>query len=332
MLAITEEANEYRKKFHEYYYEKIANDLAKFEQSRKPEFAKYTLWMALTVLTAAVTICCLIYFSQIIPQGFWDRNGPGQAILSIGGLIMVGFYFLGVKVKKNFENKVKEKIIHSFLSFFGAFRWSSKEKIDKEELIESKLVGNNKHMGVTGDDYFEGTYKDVKIIISELSLDIPGNKRRLQIFDGIFVKLSMNKKINSHTIVKEDFSIKTLEGCYHLPQSFSGMDKTELEDPEFNKMFDVYTQDQVEARYILTTSFMERFKRLKEVYKAKEIRASFKDSSTLLIGLSCNKDMFVLGDVRKPITDSGEIQQLFEEFLAVISLVDLLKLDSKTGL
>lgn len=35
-------------------------------------------------------------------------------------------------------------------------------------------------------------------------------------------------------------------------------DVVRLEDPEFEKIFVVYSSDEVEARYILSTSFMER--------------------------------------------------------------------------
>jgi len=140
----------------------------------------------------------------------------------------------------------------------------------------------------------------------------------------------MNKQFESHTIVTQDFTVDALIN-EQLPSKFSGLEKTELEDPDFNKVFNVFTNDEVEARYILTTAFMERFKELKLVFGAKRIRAAFFNNS-LLIALSCHRDMFSLGNLLKPVTDSGQIQELFEEFLAVLSIIDLLKLDSKLGL
>lgn len=109
------------------------------------------------------------------------------------------------------------------------------------------------------------------------------------------------------------------------------MENVALEDPEFNKMFHVFTQNQVEARYILTTAFMERIKHLKDTFKTNHIRASFLDDS-VLIAMDSSREWFKLGDLRKPVDDVGEFQEFFEEFVAVLSLVELLHLDSKTGM
>jgi hypothetical protein len=43
------------------------------------------------------------------------------------------------------------------------------------------------------------------------------------------------------------------------------LEKVKLESPEFENKFIVYSNDQVEARYILTPSFMERLLKLQEL-------------------------------------------------------------------
>lgn len=330
MLVQTFEVNEYRRKFFGYYHSKIASDLASLEQYRAPELVKYRFWQCLIGVSVIITLWALYHFYNIMPDGFWDKGGPGECIMVTGGAFCSLFYYLALRVKKNFEEMVKTEVIKSFLSFFGDFRWSFQdESISESEMEFSKLVGTITKS--ESDDYFEGTHRGEKLIISEVKLTRGTGKNETDIFKGVFIKLNMNKKFDSHTIVIEDCTfIKTctLPG---LPYKFSDMEKTELEDPEFNKMFDVFTEDEVEARYILTTSFMERLKNLKEVYKAKDIRASFLDN-TVLIALSCKKDMFIMGDVTKPVSDSGEMQTMFEEFAAILAIIDLLKLDVKTGL
>lgn len=333
MLSNTQETQELRKNFHQYYYNNILGELASFEQYRQSELFKYMAWMACLVIAALVGIGSFIYFMQTMPPDlFWGtghRDGMFQAIIIIFVLIISGFYVLADKVKKKFEIKVKRGVINSFLKFFGDFRWSSKESVTEDEILDSKLVEIITKLD--SDDYFEGTYKDLKIVISENKITQGTGKNSTTTFEGLFIKLKMRKQVDSHTIVAQDGSFEKFMTNFYLPSKFEGLEKTELEDPEFNKMFDVHTDDEVGARYILTVSFMERLKRLKEVYNAKDIRASFK-GNTLLIALYCKKDMFVLGDVRKPVTDSGEIQTLFEEFAAVLSIVDVLNLTSKTGL
>lgn len=326
MLSTTQEAKEYRKKFHEYYYGKILPILETFEETRKAKYFKYKIYLYSGVLS----VICAVGF--LILAVFWASlaaNWTFGLTVAAASLFLVGADTLGnaKKFKKSFEKDVKDTVIEVFLTFFGNFQWRQKGFLDEKEIKASKLVGI--FNAWIPDDYFEGNFSETKFIISEMKLELreKSNKQYVDIFNGIFIKLSSNKITTSHTIIKEKFSL----GSLLLPKMFLGLNKTELEDIEFNKMFDVYTDDEVEARYIITTTFIERFKHLKAMFNANEIRASFRGSS-ILIALSCKKDMLVLGDIRKPITEYQEIQTLFEEFLAVMSIVEVLNLDSKTGL
>ena len=66
-----------------------------------------------------------------------------------------------------------------------------------------------------------------------------------------------------------------------------------LEDPEFESLFNVYGEDQVESRYILSTSLMRRLVELWNRFKeagAKDIRISFIDSY-IFIAIDFRKDL-----------------------------------------
>jgi len=333
MSAITEETMDYRKRFKAYYYDKIANELASFEAYRTPQMVIYYFYIFMIILTIAIAIGWVLSIGKTMPPGFWDRSGDGNFIIYGVFGICSGFWFLANKVKKNFEIKVKKGVIESFLAFFGDFKWMPRESLPREEIEQSKLIGLITDL--KADDYFQGTHKGLKFVISEFKTWRGRGKQRHQTFGGIFVKIDMNKKIQGHTIVTEELSVaKQLTTFNKFPLcgvDSSGLEKVELEDIEFNKMFKVYSTDQVESRYILTTTFMERLKNLKEIYKVCQIKASFFDDS-ILIAMGCQRDMFLLGDLNIPVTDTGEVQELFDEFISVLSLVDLLHLDSKTGL
>lgn len=320
MLATTQEANEYRQKFHAYYSEKIVNDLASFENLRKTELKK---WVGV-IIFAAFTIALLIWLIAYFPSQ--NGNSSGKII----GAIAVGFWFWAHNISKSFENKVKKSIMHSFLSFFGDFSWHPSMSISKNEIDKSKLIGN--FNSIEPDDYFQGTYKGLKIYFSDcvLSNGSKYSNNYKRIFDGLFIQLEMNKSFKAHTILLENSHINLLTN-FSLPHNFPDMEKVSLEDPEFNKMFHIFAQDQVEARYVLTTAFIERFKHLKDTFKANHIRASFLDNSVLIV-MDSNREWFKLGDLRKPVDDAGEFQEFFEEFVAVLSLIELLNLTSKTGM
>lgn len=339
MLSITEETQNYRKAFHAYFYNNILKNLQKFEVKRKSTCLKYQILVGLTVLSFCFAIGYMLWGVADIQ----NKGNIAKIVMALG----VGLFMIARNYKKSFEKEVKTGVINSFLSFFGNFYWSMDECIPKEDIEYSRLIGN--FSTIRNDDFFKGLHDGVKITISEMTLlrknrfedakdtfDDPlsmvGNNDKNSdiVFDGLFIKLDINKLLNSHTIIIENtpFVDKFFSA---LPNNFQGMEKVELEDPDFNKQFSVFSEDQTEARYILTTTFMERFKHLKDIFATNHIRASFQNNS-ILIAICCDKDLFVLGDVTKPVTDTQEVQTLFEEFAAVLSLIEILKLNMKLNL
>jgi hypothetical protein len=98
------------------------------------------------------------------------------------------------------------------------------------------------------------------------STDSKGNTRTEYhtIFKGLFVIADFNKNFNGVTLVLPDTAEKMLGRFGKSLQalgarlSFSSRELVKLEDPEFEKQFVVYGNDQVEARYLLSPSLMRR--------------------------------------------------------------------------
>lgn len=145
-------------------------------------------------------------------------------------------------------------------------------------------------------------------------------------FKGLLVLFEYKKKIKGHTVIfeneKENFLVKTF-----LTQ---GYEKVNLEDVEFNKKFSVYTTNQIDARYLLTTGFMERLKNLKQNFKSKYIRASFKNEE-LLLAIQADKNLFEMGSVWHKL-DPKTYQTMFIELISILQITDALNLDNDTGL
>jgi len=144
-------------------------------------------------------------------------------------------------------------------------------------------------------------------------------------FKGVVVEFDMNKNFEGHTFVLEN--AKT-SNCIKFDHS--KFEEIKLEDVEFNKKYNVYSNDQVEARYVLTTGFMERFLNMKTAFNAKYIRAAFKDGK-ISIAMHVGKDLFAMGSLNKD-TDSNTFTELFDEILSVLELIKELKLNQKIGL
>ncbi|WP_299117084.1 DUF3137 domain-containing protein [uncultured Winogradskyella sp.] len=91
-------------------------------------------------------------------------------------------------------------------------------------------------------------------------------------FRGMFSWLHYPKRLNGHTVVLTKSYSTKLNRLASF--KFNEEQKVVLEDPRFIKEFMVYSTDQVEARYVLSTALMEHIVALKEKFN-RDIALSF---------------------------------------------------------
>jgi len=144
-------------------------------------------------------------------------------------------------------------------------------------------------------------------------------------FQGVIIEFDMNKNFEGHTFLVENAATKRA-----IKVDYSKFQEVKLEDIEFCKKYKVYSDNQIEARYVLTTGFMERFKNMKTAFKAKYIRAAFKDGK-ITIAIHAGRDLFAMANLNKD-ADCETFKELFDEVLSVLELTEELKLNQKLGL
>lgn len=144
-------------------------------------------------------------------------------------------------------------------------------------------------------------------------------------FRGVFVEFDMNKNFEGHT-----FLFENAQTNHSIKFNHSKFQEVKLEDSEFCKKYKIYSDNQVEARYVLTTAFIERFKNMKTAFKAEYIRAAFKDGK-ITIALHAGRDLFAMASLNKD-SDSNTFTELFDEILSVLELIEALKLNQNIGL
>ncbi len=108
-------------------------------------------------------------------------------------------------------------------------------------------------------------------------------------------------------------------------------EKITLEDVKTNKRFNAYSSDQIEGRYLLTPAFIERFNNLKTAFGTNKLKCSFHNDK-LYIAVSTNRDLFELGNIFKSVHNQNEINNFYNEIIAIYKIIEYLKLDERTGL
>lgn len=136
----------------------------------------------------------------------------------------------------------------------------------------------------------------------------------VDIFRGFFFMADFQKDFKGQTMVYRNAWIKLR----------FGEERVKLENPEFEKSFDVYSTDQVEARYLLTPTIMERLLELDKKFPG-QITACFQNSK-VIIAIPDQTNHFE-ANIWKPITDSQNIMYEFQTIRLLIGIIDDLNLN-----
>ncbi|MBR3676599.1 MAG: DUF3137 domain-containing protein [Alphaproteobacteria bacterium] len=99
--------------------------------------------------------------------------------------------------------------------------------------------------------------------------------------------------------------------------------QVKLEEISFNKNWNVLTDNQVEARYILTPVFMEKINEVKKLFYGKHIDFSFFDNK-LLLAVHTRKNMFETTTLLTPALDYHKVREVVSQLHSIFSVIDVL--------
>ena len=145
-----------------------------------------------------------------------------------------------------------------------------------------------------------------------------------QVFYGQAFIAKFNKSFKDEVFIiprKKKSFFNLSDTSLHL-SSFGS--KVTLEDPEFMKMFDVYSDNQVEARYILSTSMMQRIKDMVSKTEG-EFYLSFRNNRISVLNNSWANRFEV--SLFKSLTKDEQIIRFYEELCEQLHIIDDLKLN-----
>jgi hypothetical protein len=189
----------------------------------------------------------------------------------------------------------------------------------------------------SGDDSISGNIGQTRIHCSEVhaeykteSTDSKGHHHTHwhTIFKGLFFVADFNKNFTGSTVVLPEVIPSFLGELGAVAQSWNIMrgELIRMEDPEFERMFVVYGNDQIEARYILTPGLMRRIMKFKNK-SSRQIYLSFVESK-IYIALSYSQPLFEPA-ISKTLLDFGALAPYFEDLELAAGIVDDLNLNTR---
>lgn len=249
-----------------------------------------------------------------------DDKGAGLSLVFLGAL-----YWWVTQPRRQYAAEYKKKILPQIAKLFGALSYDIKGRIDMAAMEPSKIIPY--HDLYSAEDYFSGIYKGVEIEFSEITLqkkkrDKDGDTHYITVFKGLAILLAMkNRRFYGHTILDRERS-KLGEWFWQKSKSFK---RADLVDPEFEKIFDVFTNDQVEARYLIDPVMIEQLKGLYAEYEGERMYAAFYDSKMLIL-IASKHNHFEPAKLEIPATDPQNILSMKKEVGEILSIIDKLDL------
>lgn len=174
------------------------------------------------------------------------------------------------------------------------------------------------------EDLIEGCLGKTNFICSEVHAEerrARSTKNGVQyywedIFKGFLFIADFHKEFQGETTILRNSFFKVKMGA----------SRVKMENPDFEKVFDVFSTNQIEARYLITPSMMERMLKLDSNFK-KGVTISFRNS-TILVAIPDSKNRFE-ADVWSSLNDMSILKSDFAVLQSLLEIVDELNLNTR---
>lgn len=132
-------------------------------------------------------------------------------------------------------------------------------------------------------------------------------------FRGQMLVIDFDRTFLGRTVVLRD------KGMFNR-KTKGDMKRVGLVDPVFEKIFEAYGTDQVEARYLLPPDFMQRLVDLEHLVDGKNIRFGFIGGQLLIAVETHNR--YEAGSMFQPLTETARTQKILDEIGAIYDVID----------
>jgi len=306
----------------EFYDTALLADLNVLENKRKAILGKLTV---AAVVIAVIGLIALVFISQQI--------GSFAPAILFPLIICIMIFAVTIWIfTKSYVMEFKLTIIQRIVNFIDEnLSYSARGHIPKSTFVASQIF-KTKPNRYKGDDYVSGKIGETRTEFSELHAEYESgsgkNRSRHTVFKGLFFIADFNKHFTCRVVVLPDTAEKLFGAFGKLLQSWNiARDQiVKLEDPEFERNFVVYASDQIQARYILSMSLMERIVDFK-MKTGRPIYLSFVGSN-VFVAISYTRNLFE-PRLFRTILDFELVQEYFEDLQLAVGIVDDLNLNTR---
>lgn len=338
--------------FEEYYEDEYHRAIKRYYESVKN---KKTFCIIVGFVTLIFLIALLEYIFkslnlfEILNEYYTVVKYSCFTILAI--IIFIPVY---ISLKKEMYG-INEHVIRDILLFINEgdsskVEYKPKSKLSNDSLNKMELF-NLDVVRYTGKNFSTAYYKKHLMTFADINTYIydvkkykkiiyRNGKKRIRtytkrkkhnIFDGIYIGATLNKENSAHIyLIPNNLSNRVLQSKIMNFIKYEGK-PVMLENLDFSNKYKVFCNDEIQARYILSLSLMEKINNLDEQFKCKKYIV-FKEGKRFAICM----EGITIEDIRKinlPIFRNKNrelkvLNKVYERIKSLFEIYDILGLDN----
>lgn len=256
----------------------------------------------------------LLLILAIVAASMSGQIGWAVGILVLGGFVL---YFFAYGPLDAVSKRVKQQSLSNISDAMGVnFQMGGFDPPAFQRCHQLRLLPG--YTSTSFEDLFHGTFKNAGFDLYEAHLqETRGsgkNRRTVTTFRGQVIRLAFPRQFQGLTIVRRD------AGVFNMLNGYPNLKKIGLVDPKFEKIFEVYGDDQVEARFLVHPAFMERLMQLETALKGQRLRCAFQQGDLLIAVEGGN--LFEPGSMFQPLVDQARARKIVDDIASVMRVVD----------
>ncbi len=288
------------------------------------------------LLLSGIVLALVLFLSF----AFASASGPQPGATGSFLVLFIPCFFLScapyLLMMRGVKLQYKKLVIPALLKEIDSgLQFDPKRYIREDDFRGSKLFSRFAN-SYRGQDLVYGSYKGIPLRFSELKVKEEHHGGRNSycriIFIGVFMIADFNKDFKyRHWVLPDtaEASFGQVVGNFLQKHSLPGRGRmTRMEDPAFEKRFVVYTEDEAEARYILTPKLMHTMLMLSYRFNTgvTRIAFAFMDSNVCIaIPTDRGRNLFEMPSFGA--LDRETVRKTNAELKLILGVFDAMELD-----
>lgn len=307
-----------KEEFRKYYENELINKTDEYSKT-----VKYYCGIGLLAYFILLYFCFLV--KNILPMSL-------TMLISLGGVLYLEYKFLSI-LKKKYKDELVFDIVKFVSNNNSTATIQYNSRVARDVLQECGIFNFDK-LKFKGSNYTVMRENGYGIVLSDVKLWNWKNARgqaKETFFEGVYFSASFNKPINEFVYLIPNNINDTVISKLADYTNYKGI-KVSLENMEFEKKYNVYSSDEIQARYILSLRLMERINDIDNIFKRKKYIVFKQENGKVSIFFE-GESIEHLRNFYLPIFNRDKeydvLERVFEGFNNYIEVYKILDLENK---